>query len=342
MLAKRRSNRGLPSRVGGWFDTEDLYGPLQTYAGIEQRNPKTENSLIMGPWPHGAWNRSEGDRLGDADYGFATSKSYQPLELAFFLHHLKGGDHPELAEAMVFETGANRWRQFSQWPPAQAQTRQIYLHGAGKLSLSKPQSDGYDGFPSDPAKPVPYTQEISQRWGRDYMAEDQRFAARRPDVLVYQTEPLSEDLTLAGPLRADLWFSTSVSDADVVVKLIDVWPGEPKGWDDLDYQSGRKNRGGQQTLVRGEPFRARYRQSYEQPVAFTPNQPEQVAFDINDVFHTFQRGHRIMIQVQSSWFPFIDRNPQTFVPILLLPRRTTMCARNTAFIGHRSDPAACR
>jgi len=300
--------------VGGWYDTEDLYGPLRTYAGIEQRNSGNTNTLLMGPWPHGAWNRYAGDRLGDADFGFPTSESYQPLELAFFLHHLKDGSDPELAEAMVFETGANRWRQFSQWPPAQVQTRQLYLHAGGELSWDAPDSAGFDSYPSDPAKPVPYTQEISQRWGRDYMAEDQRFAARRPDVLVYQTAPLTEDITLAGPLRADMWFSTSASDADLVVKLIDVWPGEPRGWDEIDHQSGRKNRGGQQTLVRGEPFRARYRQSYEQPVAFESGQPERVAFDINDVFHTFQRGHRIMIQVQSSWFPFIDRNPQTFVP----------------------------
>lgn len=299
--------------VGGWFDTEDLYGPLQTYAAIERNNPKARNTLVMGPWPHGGWSRGKGDRLGDAEFGFNTSETYQPLELAFFKQHLKGGDDARLPEAMVFETGANRWRQFDQWPPAAAQPRRLYFQAQGKLDWAPPTADGFDDYPSDPAKPVPYTQEIGQRWSRNYMAEDQRFAARRPDVLVYQTEPLTEDLTLAGPLHADLWFSTSGTDADIVIKLIDVWPGEPRGWDESDHDSGRKNRGGQQTLVRGEPFRARYRESYEQPLAFSPDQPTGVNFAINDVFHTFQRGHRIMIQVQSSWFPFIDRNPQTFV-----------------------------
>ena len=300
--------------VGGWYDTEDLYGPLQTYAAIERLNPKSRNTLVMGPWPHGGWARGKGDRLGDAEFGFNTAEYFQPLALAFFKQHLKGAEDAGLPEALVFETGANRWRRFEQWPPAAAQARRLYFHAEGRLDWNPPTSDGADDYPSDPAKPVPYTQEISQRWSRDYMAEDQRFAARRPDVLVYQTAPLEQDLTLAGPLHADLWFSTSATDADVVIKLIDVSPGEPRGWDENDFESGRKNRGGQQTLVRGEPFRGRYRESYERPLPFTPDLATPVNFAINDVFHTFQRGHRIMIQVQSSWFPFIDRNPQTFVP----------------------------
>lgn len=258
--------------------------------------------------------RGKGDRLGDAQFGFNTAETYQPLELAFFKQHLKGGEASTLPEALVFETGANRWRRFDSWPPASAQTRKLYFQEHGRLAWSAPVDAGFDEYPADPARPVPYTQEISQRWGKNYMAEDQRFAARRPDVLVYQTEPLEDDLTLAGPLKADLWFSTSASDADIVIKLIDVAPGEPKGWGETDHESGRKNRGGQQTLVRGEPFRGRYRESYEQPLAFVPGQPARVAFPINDVFHTFKRGHRLMVQVQSSWFPFIDRNPQTFVP----------------------------
>jgi putative CocE/NonD family hydrolase len=300
--------------VGGWYDTEDLYGPLQTYAAIERMNPKARNALVMGPWAHGGWVRDKGDRLGDAEFGFATSETWQPLQLAFFTHHLKGGDDPALPEAFVFETGANRWRRFDSWPPASAQARKLYFHEYGRLAWSAPLAEGFDEYPSDPAKPVPYTQEISQRWGRNYMAEDQRFAARRPDVLVYQTEPLTEDLTFAGPLQAQLWFSTNRTDADIVVKLIDVAPGEPKGWGKADHESGRRNRGGQQTLVRGEPMRGRYRESWETPLPFTPEQPTEVSFAINDVFHTFQRGHRVMVQVQSSWFPFIDRNPQTFVP----------------------------
>ena len=300
--------------VGGWYDTEDLYGPLQTYAAIERLNPKARNMLVMGPWPHGGWMRGKGDRLGDAEFGFATSETFQPLQLEFFKHHLKGGDDPALPEAYVFETGANRWRRFDAWPPKQASARRLYFHAAGKLDWLAPSESGADEYPSDPARPVPYTQEISQRWGRNYMAEDQRFAARRPDVLVYQTEPLAEDLSFAGPLQADLWFSTSQTDADVVVKLIDVAPGEPQGWDDSDHESGRRNRGGQQTLVRGEPMRGRYRESWETPLPFTPDQPTEVSFAINDVFHTFKRGHRVMVQLQSSWFPFIDRNPQRYVP----------------------------
>lgn len=299
--------------VGGWYDTEDLYGPLQTYAAIERMNPGTRNTLVMGPWPHGGWARGKGERLGDTDFGFATAETFQPLMLAFFKHHLKGGEDPALPEAMVFETGANRWRSFDAWPPRNTQLRALHFEAGGRLSFAAASEPGHDEYLSDPARPVPYTQEISQRWSRDYMSEDQRFAARRPDVLVYQTEPLTEDLTLAGPIQAELWFSTSQTDADVVVKLIDVWPGEPRGWTERDHESGRKNRGGQQTLVRGEPIRARYRESWSQPVPFEPDVPARIAFEIDDVFHTFQRGHRIMVQVQSSWFPFIDRNPQRYV-----------------------------
>lgn len=299
--------------VGGWLDTEDLYGPLQTYAAIERLNPKARNTLVIGPWPHGGWMRGKGERLGDAEFGFATAETYQPLELAFFKHHLKGGEDPGLPEVLVFETGANRWRRFDAWPPREARPRRLYFHAGGRLAFAEPAQAGAEDWLSDPARPVPYTQEISQRWGRNYMAEDQRFAARRPDVLVYQTEPLERDLTLAGPLQAELWFSTDQTDADLVVKLIDVRPGEPRGWKETDHESGRRNRGAQQTLVRGEPMRARYRESWERPLPFEPGEPTRVAFEIDDVFHTFQRGHRIMIQLQSSWFPFIDRNPQRFV-----------------------------
>lgn len=314
ILPHLKNVRAATLVVGGWFDTEDLYGPLATYAAIERQNPGARNTLVMGPWPHGGWNRGAGDRLGDAEFGFKTSETFQALEFAFFEHHLKDKDDPALAEAYVFETGANRWRRFPAWPPPGTRRESLYMDAGGQLLRSQPIQSGEDAWPSDPARPVPYTQEISQRWGRDYMAEDQRFASRRPDVLVYQSEPLKADLTLAGPLLADLWFSTTGTDADLVVKLIDVRPGVAAGWDESDYESGRRDRGGQQTLVRGEPFRARWRESYEQPLPLQPDTPTHIRFPINDVFHTFKRGHRIMIQVQSSWFPFIDRNPQTFVP----------------------------
>jgi putative CocE/NonD family hydrolase len=302
--------------VGGWYDTEDLYGPLRTYGAIEKQNPGISNMLMMGPWFHGGWYRSEGTSLGDADFGFATSSMFQESSLAFFKHHLKGGEKPDLPDAMVFETGANRWRRFDAWPPKQVREARLYFQPKGGLKFQPPTDTGglFDEYLSDPARPVPYTMEITPRWAKDYMTEDQRFASRRPDVLVYQTEPLEKDLTLAGPLEAELWVSTTGTDADWVVKLIDVNPGKMPGWTKDDDEDGKKNRGGQQTLVRGEPFRGRFRESFTVPKPFKPGEVTKVRFFINDVLHTFQRGHRIMIQVQSSWFPFIDRNPQTYVP----------------------------
>lgn len=303
--------------VGGWYDTEDLYGPLHTYATIEKQNPGISNSLVMGPWPHGGWLRSEGTSLGDAEFGFSTVVPFQQLELSFFKYHLKGGDKPDVPEAFVFETGANRWRRFDTWPPKGVREQRLYFQPRGALSFQAPAAgaESFDEYVSDPAKPVPYTLEITPGWAKNYMAEDQRFASSRPDVLVYQTPPLEEDLTLAGPLEADLWVSTTGTDADWVVKLVDVNPGKLPGSPRNPLEAeGRKDRGGQQTLVRGEPFRGRFRDSYSEPKPFKPGEATQVHFVINDVFHTFERGHRVMIQVQSTWFPFVDRNPQTFVP----------------------------
>lgn len=311
LLPHLKGIRAAVLTVGGWFDTEDLYGPLETYRAIEKQNPGIANSLVMGPWPHGGWARGEGVALGEQEFGFKTAAVYAESALAFFVHHLKGGAEPKLPEALVFETGANRWRRFDRWPPKNVEKRTLYFQPGGALSWAAPAeaAEAFDEFPSDPAKPVPYTAEVTNRWAREYMTEDQRFAARRPDVLVYQTAPLEADWTLAGPLEADLWVSTTSTDADWVVKLIDVQPDAKR---DADEEG--KDRRGQQLLVRGEPFRGRFRQSYEKPVPFTPGEPTRVKFKINDVFHTFPQGHRVMIQVQSSWFPFIDRNPQTFVP----------------------------
>jgi putative CocE/NonD family hydrolase len=317
ILPHLRNIKAAVLTVGGWYDTEDLYGPLRTYSAIEKQNPGISNTLMMGPWPHGGWMRSEGTELGDVEFGFATSNTYLELSLAFFKHHLKGGDKVDLPEAMVFETGANRWRRFDAWPPRNVRETRLYFQPKEGLSFSPPSGSGsslFDEFISDPARPVPYTAEITPGWAKDYMTEDQRFASRRPDVLVFQTEPLDKDLTFAGPLEADLWVSTTGTDADWVVKLIDVNPGKLPGWTKADDESDKRNRGSQQTLVRGEPFRGRFRDSYSEPKPFKPGEPTRVRFTINDVFHTFQRGHRVMIQVQSSWFPFIDRNPQTFVP----------------------------
>jgi hypothetical protein len=320
ILSHLRNVRCPVLTVGGWFDTEDLYGPLHTYATLERENPRIANRLVMGPWAHGQWIRETGDSLGSARFGSATSTWYQEhVALPFFVQHLKGGPPADLAEATVFETGANRWRRFDAWPPPGARARDLFLCAGGTLAWEPPgDGDGAaDAYVSDPAKPVPYTAEIESGWSREYMTEDQRFAARRPDVLVYRSEPLREDLTLAGPLEAELWVTTTGTDADFVVKLIDEYPGRRRGMPEAE---AARFPGGHQMLVRGEPFRGRYREDYAKPVPFTPGAPTRIAFRINDVCHTFKRGHRIMVQVQSAWFPFIDRNPQTFVPNIFLAR----------------------
>lgn len=311
LLPHLKNIRAATLTVGGWFDAEDLYGPLQTYKSIEKNNPKTTNTLIMGPWSHGGWHRTKGEKLGDATFGLETSRMFQEMELAFFKHHLKDGPDPNLAEAIVFETGANRFRRFDAWPPNSVTPAKLFLHADGKLAFDAPGDAAArtDEFPSDPDKPVPYSKNMSPEYSRDYMAEDQRFAATRPDVLVYRGPELENDVTLAGPLTADLWVSTTGTDADWIVKLIDEQP--PKAAHDEDEDNPK---GAEQLLVRGEPIRGRFRESLETPKAFVPNEPTRVKFVLNDVFHTFKRGHRIVIHVQSTWFPLIDRNPQTFVP----------------------------
>lgn len=301
--------------VGGWFDTEDLYGPLKIYSETERRNPGISNALVMGPWRHGGWARGDGSKLGDASFDFATGLDYQQRIIEpFFKHHLKGAPAPDLAEATVFETGANRWRRFNQWPPKNVRTARYYTNANQKLSTVKPKKSNdsaKDAFISDPHKPVPYTSEILSGWAKNFMVEDQRWIGRRPDVLVYQTEPLSEDLTIAGPITANLWVTTDKTAADWIVKVIDVLPPDTPSVE----EDGRKIvLGGAQRLIRWEAIRGRFRESYETPKPFQPNTPTQVTLPLQDVLHTFKKGHRIMIQVQSSFFPFLDRNPQTYVP----------------------------
>ena len=304
--------------VAGLFDMEDLYGPMKIYREIEKNNPGNNNVLVFGPWRHGGWMRTEGDKLGHADFGFKTSKFYHDeVDLEFFKYYLKGGPKPDQPEALVFETGANRWRSFDAWPPKEVKSRKLYFQDDGQLSFEAPKTAGEDVYPSDPVKPVPYTATIGTRWNPEYMTEDQRFAAWRPDVLVYKTEVLDNDLTLAGPLRADLWVKITGEDADFVVKLIDVFPGQDPAEKDERNPPAEKAEitiNGQQMLIRGEVLRGRFRESYSSPKPFVPGEPTRISFELQDVFHTFQRGHRIMIQVQSSWFPLIDRNPQKWVP----------------------------
>lgn len=300
--------------VGGWFDAEDLYGPLRTYAELERRNPEADVRLVMGPWSHGAWLVHDGRTLGPVDFGFDTAVVFRKRAMVpFFRHHLDGGPEPELPEAWTFETGADRWREMDEWPPAERVARTLFFGPDGSLIGSAPDGDdatGFDEYPSDPANPVPYTPEITVRWHSEYMVEDQRFAACRPDVLVYRSEPLEEAVTVAGPVTARVWLSTTGEDADVVVKLIDEYPGRLPG---QDPDSEEPDLGHTQRMVRSEGFRGRYRQSYSEPVAFEPGVPGLVEVPLQDVFHTFKKGHRIMVQVQSSLFPFLDRNPQTWV-----------------------------
>lgn len=298
--------------VGGWYDAEDLYGPLSIYRTVETQGSARYNVLVMGPWSHGGWSRTDGERLGDIGFGAKTSHEYQQrIELPFFEHFLKGEGAPPQGEAFVFDTGAMQWRTFDVWPPP-ARPKDMFAGPGGALVEQPPEGRASsDAFDSDPARPVPFTQDIAIGMTKEYMTEDQRFAARRPDVLVYQTPPLAADLTIAGPIDAELWVSTTGTDADWVVKLIDVLP--PDTPDPPDLRRGVKL-GGYQRMVRSEVVRGRYRDSRERPAPFVPNRPTRVRVPLQDVLHTFKQGHRIMIHVQSTWFPLVDRNPQTFVP----------------------------
>jgi hypothetical protein len=301
--------------VGGWFDAEDLYGPLTIYKTIENNNPNTYNSIVMGPWSHGDWSRETGQQVvSNMYFGDSISSWYQKnIEYEFFQHFLKGsGDGSiKLPEAYMFDTGKNQWEKFSEWPPTNSQWQTFYLDGEGELSSEIPQGDRFSSFVSDPDKPVPYSQDIQLNFTpRKYMADDQRFAARRPDVLIFETETLLEDMTLAGEIMAHLKVATSQTDADWVVKLIDVFPGD---YPNHKYVLDGVDLGNYHLMVRSEVIRGRYRESFEFPKPFLPDQITDVDFQLQDVFHTFKKGHKIQIQIQSTWFPLIDRNPQKYV-----------------------------
>jgi hypothetical protein len=307
--------------VGGWFDAEDLSGPFKTYRAIEQNNPGTANTLVVGPWVHGGWARTDGDRLGDVQFDAKTSQFFRSeIQLPFFEFYLKGKGKP-LPEAYVFETGTNVWRKYDAWPPKTSQTKTLYFHAGGKLSFGQPsEGEGSDEYVSDPAHPVPFVNYTTDTVPQRYMVDDQRFASTRPDVLVYETEPLWEDVTTVGPVSPRLFVSTSGTDSDFIVKLIDVYPNDYP--DPASSSEGKRvlgapalRMGGYQQLLRGEPMRGKFRDSWERPAAFTPDKLTSVNFDMPDVNHTFRKGHRIMVQVQSSWFPLVDRNPQTFTQI---------------------------
>ncbi len=298
--------------VGGWFDSEDLFGAIHTYQTIEKNNKNTFNIFVMGPWYHGGWARATGEKLGDVYFGSATSDFYQKnIELPFFNYYLKEKKNPELPEVYVFETGANRWRTFSHWPPKEATERNIFLSGKNKLTFTAPEQTDSVNYISDPAHPVPYTAQVIDAmrfYPKPYMTEDQRFASTRPDVAVFTSGVLDSDFTIAGPLTADLFVSVSSSDADFVVKLIDVYPDSMKSRNGVEY-------GGFQQLVRYDIMRGKFRDSYSNPKLFKAGVPTEVKIPLQDILHTFKKGHRIMIQIQSSMFPFFDRNPQVFTDI---------------------------
>ena len=328
--------RAAVMTVGGWYDAEDLYGTLKTYRETERLNPDIFNVLVMGPWSHGQWSSPEGDHLGNVAFDAKTAQYYRDhFELPFYKHFLKGDEKDsqddkekqdeksddesktekfKLAEATVFETGTNQWRRFDAWPPKNTTEKSLYFHPGGRLSFDPPtaESGSFDEYVSDPAKPVPYTGSVALRRTVEYMDDDQRFAASRPDVLVYQTDVLTEGVTLAGPLAARLHVSTSGTDSDFVVKLIDVYSSE---FPNPDPNPANVQMAGYQQLVRGEPMRGKFRNSYSEPEPFKPGEVTAVNWTMPDIFHTFRRGHRIMIQVQSSWFPLVDRNPQKFCDI---------------------------
>ena len=321
--------------VGGWFDAEDLQGPFSTFHAIDKNNTGIFNALVVGPWVHGGWADLDGAHLGRVEFAANTGEYYRSnILFPFFEQYLKGKGDAKLPKAYVFETGTNVWRKYSAWPPANAEVKTLYFHANGRLSFDPPAADSssvdssaFDEYVSDPAKPVPFVNYVAQDVPQEYMVSDQRFASSRTDVLVYQTPVLEEDVTIAGPVSPRLFVSTTGTDSDFDVKLIDVYPTEyPESKLDAprpeDSAKAKNDVGppqfvmaGYQQLVRGEPFRGKFRHSFEKPEPFTPGKVEEIDTTFPDVNHTFRRGHRIMVQVQSSWFPLTDRNPQTFVNI---------------------------
>ncbi len=320
--------------VASWFDAEDFYGPMSIYYTIEEKNPGNKSILVVGPWQHGGWARSSGDSLGFIHFGSNTSDFFkEKVEFPFFLFYLKDKGEMTLPEAQVFVTGSNQWQSFDSWPPGNTLEKNLYLKSNGKLSFSPPEGkteDTADSFISDPGKPVPFSAKPGTSQGHVWMIEDQRFASRRPDVLVYETDVLTEDITIAGPIIASLFFSTTGTDADWIVKLIDVLPGDTPN---PNPNPQNVKMGDFQMLLAGEVFRSKYRNSFEKPEALVPNEVTNIEFDLHDKCHAFLKGHKIMVQIQSTWFPVIDRNPQKFVNIYSAQDSDFQKARHTI---HRS------
>jgi len=323
--------------VGGWFDAEDLSGPVKTFHAIAAQSPQAAaNTLVEGPWVHGGWARSDGSSLGDVSFGSETSKFYrEQIEAPFFAHYLKDAAWTPLPKAYAFETGSNVWKKYDSWPPQGTVTKTIYFQPHGGLGWAAPkEKHSEDEYVSDPAHPVPFTPyvtgpDVPQR----YMDDDQRFATTRGDVLVYESEPLKEDVTVVGPVKPKLKIASTGTDADFVVKLIDVFPENTPE----EAESAHKSvappvfLAGYEMMVRGEPFRAKFRNSWETPEPLVPGKVTDVDFTMQDVNHTFLKGHRIMVQVQSSWFPLVDRNPQVFEDIYKAKPEDFVKATETVF-----------
>jgi uncharacterized protein len=303
--------------VAGWWDQEDFYGPMATYARLEKSDSKHLNYLVAGPWNHGGWGHGSGKSLGEIPFGSDTAAYFrQKVELPWFEYWLKDKGSLPLKEALLFQSGSNNWVQFDSWPPREAQTRNLYFRENGSLSFEPPQTDSVeaaDSYVSDPAHPVPYRHRpVDMTYPEDHpgswytwLVQDQRFVDERPDVLTWQTDELPEDITLAGQVTAKLFASTSGSDSDWIVKLIDVYPQKyPDDWKLSGYE----------LMISDEIFRGRYRNSYDKPEALKPGEVTPFTIDLHTQDHVFKKGHRIMVQVQSTWFPLYDRNPQKFVP----------------------------
>lgn len=300
--------------VGGWFDAEDLFGALHTYEAIEKQSPGNKNYLVMGPWTHGAWAASSWTKFGTYDFGANVNDYFKDsLETKFFNFYLKDKGSFNAAEATVYETGTNEWKHFDQWPPANSAAAVYYLESNRGLSQDRLHANGSDQYISDPASPVPYTNGVYNHRNNGYMVEDQRFAAKRPDVLAYKSTVLNEDVTIAGKITADLFVSVSTTDADFIIKIIDVLPDSTAELSGNDANTNAM--AGFERLVRAEVMRGKFRNSYEKPEPFVPKKITEVKINLNDVLHTFKKGHRIMVQIQSSWFPLIDMNPQKFMRI---------------------------
>ncbi|AJP44979.1 X-Pro dipeptidyl-peptidase [Alteromonas australica] len=324
--------------VGGWYDTEDLYGPLYTYQTMSQKNSQSHIKLVMGPWSHGQWNSTKGGAsLGEANFGFDTSAWFQKeVLLPFFKQHLKGEGEANLATATMFETGSNRWKKFDTWPPKAGNVQTLYL-GNNEQLLDENTSKGASEYISDPNKPVPHSAKVSRGWDKPYMVEDQRFAARRPDVLVFETDVLENDMTIAGAIDLDLWFSTTQTAADIVVKVVDVFPGKDDNTNKVDKETGNRHE-----LVRWSVIRGRFRESMSEPKPFVANQPTKVTFDLYDILHTFKRGHKLQIQIQSSMFPFIDINPQHYVDNIFEAKESDYVKAMHTIYHNKDYPSAIR